>query len=212
MIKILEAFNVYDDTWKMTFYVVFAIAIMIGFAWTYFRMIKKEEIHKGKRNLKENIIYNHSDDLIEKIDYEPKKKDKNEEKIINYYDVYQNENKMHKISNNISSYISGEIDINDEHEFNQDIKITDKQETTVNYEIKDKQDDKNITYSYDFKSESSGKHLVDENNNSNNKNNNNNLNSKHNYHNNNKKYYYNKNHYYNNKKHKQNNNSNKTSN
>lgn len=95
MFNILETVDKYNDTWKMTFYFVAAIAIMIGLFWTIRQMIKKDASKQNK--LKENLIYNKSYDAIENDSLNKKKKDDN--RVINYYDVYQNENKIKKNEN-----------------------------------------------------------------------------------------------------------------
>ena len=88
MIYFLEQLNTYNDTWKMTFYFVFAIAILLGLFWTLYKMYKQDDLKKNK--LKENIIYNKPYDAIENMNISPKRKNN---KLQNHYDVYQNENK-----------------------------------------------------------------------------------------------------------------------
>ena len=73
MINILEAVDLYNDTWLLTFYFVLGISLLIGTAWTYYQMFVKGE--KKKQPLKENIIYNQSDDVIEHYDMYSKKKE-----------------------------------------------------------------------------------------------------------------------------------------
>ena len=90
MIYFLEEINTFNDTWKMTFYFVFAVVILLGILWTVLQMSKKEK----KTNLKENIIYNKSYDAIENVDVLPKRKHDDKLKMENHYDVYQNENKI----------------------------------------------------------------------------------------------------------------------
>ena len=74
MINILETVDLYNDTWLLTFYFVLGISLLIGTAWTYYQMFIKGE--KKKQPLKENIIYNQSDDVIEHYDMYSKKKEK----------------------------------------------------------------------------------------------------------------------------------------
>ena len=91
MLNILEVLNTYDDKWRMTFYFVAALAILIGFFWTYYQMYKNED--KNKKSSKEkNAIYDHPMDILEDIDLIPIKR-KEDTSIQNYYDVYQTENK-----------------------------------------------------------------------------------------------------------------------
>lgn len=92
MFNILETVDKYNDTWKMTFYFIAALAIMIGLLWTLYQMIKKDTSKQKK--LKENVIYNKSYDAIENENLTKNKKDSN--RVINYYDVYQNESKIKK--------------------------------------------------------------------------------------------------------------------
>ena len=63
MIYLLEALDYYKDTWSITFYFVAALALLIGSFWTYYQIFIKGE--KKREPLKENIIYNHSEDIIE---------------------------------------------------------------------------------------------------------------------------------------------------
>ena len=97
MIYFLEELNTFDDTWKMTFYFVAAIAILLGLFWTLYKMYKQDNL-KGNK-LKENIIYNKSYDAIENLNALPQKKQKIQTQIENYYDVYQNENRRQKCEN-----------------------------------------------------------------------------------------------------------------
>ena len=90
--NILDTVEVYSDTWKITFYFVASAAVLIGLLWTFYQIHKNEK--KNKNKLNENTIYNKSYDAIENENIEPKRKNKDSEnKIVNYYDVYQNENK-----------------------------------------------------------------------------------------------------------------------
>lgn len=99
MIKFIETVNYYKDTWDITFYFVVAVALIIGILWTVIKLNKNE-----KKALTENIIYNHSEDLIEQ--YEPNKKksresdtynnyviqNHNENDTVNYYDIKEEKN------------------------------------------------------------------------------------------------------------------------
>ena len=73
MIFILEAMDYYKDTWMITFYFVAALALMIGFIWTFIQYFGKNK----KEPLKENVIYNHEEDVFEKYDIELDKKKEN---------------------------------------------------------------------------------------------------------------------------------------
>ena len=64
MIKFLEAAVSYNDTWNLTFYFVAILALLIGGFWTYIKVFVSPV--KNKTALKENIIYQDSEDLIEK--------------------------------------------------------------------------------------------------------------------------------------------------
>ena len=72
--EILETVTSNNDTWSVTFYYVLVLVFLIGFFWTYLQVFVKPL--KKKRQLKENIIYQHSEDIIENsdIEYELKKK------------------------------------------------------------------------------------------------------------------------------------------
>ena len=94
MFEILDMINTYDDTWRMTFYFVAAVAILIGLFWTILQSEKQK-----KNDLNENTIYNKSYDAIERDDILLHKKriSKDKDEIQNYYDVYQSENKRKRI-------------------------------------------------------------------------------------------------------------------
>ena len=84
MINILETIT-YSDPWSLTFYYIAAIAILIGLFWTYIQVFVKKP-KKKKMDLKENVIYQHEDDMIEKSeDY--------------YEEKYSHSNKSNKSSN-----------------------------------------------------------------------------------------------------------------
>ncbi len=66
MIKFLETVQTYNDSsWQLTFYFVGILALLIGIFWTYMQVFVKKQKKNKKAPLKENIIYNHSDDVIE---------------------------------------------------------------------------------------------------------------------------------------------------
>ena len=91
MINILETVDLYDDTWLLTFYFVLGFSLVIGTAWTYYQMIIKGD--KAKKPLKENVIYNHPDDVIENYDTYPIKKQKlipiNNYQLNDYHNINQ---------------------------------------------------------------------------------------------------------------------------
>ena len=120
MIFILEALSYYEDTWNITFYYIVAVALLIGIGWTYYQVFIKGE--KKKEKLKENVIYNHSNDIIEDYDFEPKKK-KNLVPMNNYVikDFESKEEKV-KSDNDKDEYIN---EINKEI----DLSFEKKQET-----------------------------------------------------------------------------------
>ncbi len=72
--EILEAVTKNKDTWNVTFYYVLVLVFLIGFFWTYLQVFVKPL--KKKKTLKENIIYQHSEDIIEKSDIENELKKK----------------------------------------------------------------------------------------------------------------------------------------
>ena len=78
MFNIIEATKVvYNDTsWEMTFYYIATLAFLIGAFWTYYQVFIKSK--KKKEPLKENIIYNNSEDVIEETT-----KDRNKSKKCN---------------------------------------------------------------------------------------------------------------------------------
>ena len=78
--KILETVTTYNDTWSITFYYVLVLVFLIGFFWTYMQVFVKPL--KKKKQLKENIIYQNSEDVFEKFDRdnELKKKKKSTKK------------------------------------------------------------------------------------------------------------------------------------
>lgn len=54
----------YNDSWNVTFYYVTVLALLIGIFWTYMQVFVKG--NKGnKKPLKENTIYQQTDDVIE---------------------------------------------------------------------------------------------------------------------------------------------------
>ncbi|MDD6879811.1 MAG: hypothetical protein PUD59_06305 [bacterium] len=66
MFNIIEATTaVYNDTsWEMTFYYVATLAFLIGAFWTYYQVFIKSK-KKKKMIIKESIIYDNSEDVIE---------------------------------------------------------------------------------------------------------------------------------------------------
>ena len=64
--NILETVNTYKDTWNVTFYYILVLIILIAIFWTYIQVFVKP-LNK-KKNLKENVIYQHSEDIIENYD------------------------------------------------------------------------------------------------------------------------------------------------
>ena len=74
--EILETVTSNNDVWSVTFYYVLVLVFLIGFFWTYLQVFVKPL--KKKKPLKENVIYQHSEDIIEKsdVEYELKKKKK----------------------------------------------------------------------------------------------------------------------------------------
>lgn len=82
MFNILEVNSTFNDTWRMTFYFIVAIAILLGLLWTVFQLYKNDK----KKNTS-NEIYDKSYDAIEEDNI--KRKNKN----TNYYDVYQTSRK-----------------------------------------------------------------------------------------------------------------------
>ena len=80
MINLLETVKNYNDSWNLTFYFIGALALLIGAFWTYMQVFVKP--HKKKVVLKENVIYQNSEDTIEESTrkYEPKKTTKSKTK------------------------------------------------------------------------------------------------------------------------------------
>ena len=72
--NLLETVTSYKDTWNVTFYYVATLALLIGLFWAYMRVFVKP-LKKSTKKLEENIIYNHSEDVIED-DYKKTKKKK----------------------------------------------------------------------------------------------------------------------------------------
>ncbi|MBQ8891677.1 MAG: hypothetical protein IJ068_02300 [Bacilli bacterium] len=149
MIKFIEATvvnNNYNDNWSITFYFVALAAITISLIWTILKMNKQEK--KNNNQYKENTIYNKSEDLIENMDVFPKRKIK--ERIENYYDVYQNQNRQKSSGveeNPIDDYT--EYDINDKLEEDIDIKqnIEEKIEDDVDISKEEINEDEKVVES-----------------------------------------------------------------
>lgn len=74
MLEILEIVTGYRDNWNMTFYYILVLVLLAGFFWTYMQIIVKP-LGRKRAPLKENIIYNNPEDLIEK-DYNNERKKK----------------------------------------------------------------------------------------------------------------------------------------
>ena len=74
MLNILE--TVTNDNWEMVFYYVLVLILLIGLFVTYLQVFVKP--FSKKRPLKENIIFQHSEDVIEESfkDYKKSKKKK----------------------------------------------------------------------------------------------------------------------------------------
>ena len=90
MLNLLEVVGLYDDTWKITFYFVLAVAILLGLVWTVLQVYKND-----KKANKTNVIYDKSYDAIEESTNSKKSKKDNQE-VVNYYDVYQTAKKTSK--------------------------------------------------------------------------------------------------------------------
>ena len=73
MFNIIEVTTAtYNDTsWQMTFYYIATLAFLIGAFWTYYQVFIKSK--KKKQPLKENIIYNNPEDVIEEAGKNNKK-------------------------------------------------------------------------------------------------------------------------------------------
>ena len=164
MIKLLEISNQYSDTWNLTFYFVAAVVILIGIMWAYYQAFIKPD---KKKDLKENIIYNHSDDLIEKELF-PKKKKKLNDEPDNYYSVFSNTNKEiekneikeiekhdeqnEKINEEVENLVKDKDSslnennyiLKDKYELNGDIKFQNNQDDESNYDQKDQDEIKTI--------------------------------------------------------------------
>ena len=95
--EILEAVTSNKDVWSVTFYYVLVLVFLIGFFWTYLQVFVKPL--KKKKPLKENIIYQHSEDIIENsdIEYELKKK-KQTQKTNNSNKKKNNKNNKKKMN------------------------------------------------------------------------------------------------------------------
>ena len=90
MLHLIEiANNTYNDTWKMTFYYVLALAILLGLLWTVYKEYRNE-----KKAIKTNEIYDKPYDAIEEDVFLRKKgKTSKENQVTNYYDIYSVANK-----------------------------------------------------------------------------------------------------------------------
>ena len=73
MINLLDTVTQYTDSWNATFYYVAVLALLIGIFWTYLQVfVKPLGKKKKKEQLKENIIYHNSEDVIENYNYDKK--------------------------------------------------------------------------------------------------------------------------------------------
>ena len=70
MIELLEV--VANDEWSMVFYYILVLVLLIGLFIAYLQVFVKPLTKK--RPLKENIIYQHSEDIIEESSKDYKKK------------------------------------------------------------------------------------------------------------------------------------------
>ncbi len=102
MIYFLETTTKYSDNWSIAFYYLLALAILISIFWTYIQVFVKSL--KKKKDLKENVIYQNSEDIIENADKVPLKRKKldfekefayktNRNQREKYYEKVYNENK-----------------------------------------------------------------------------------------------------------------------
>lgn len=72
----------YNDSWNITFYYVTVLALLIGIFWTYFQVFVKGNDGR-KKTLKENTIYQQTDDVIETGSNYKKNTKTNSKKIAN---------------------------------------------------------------------------------------------------------------------------------
>ena len=79
MIKLLEVVETYNDTWQITFYYIMVLIFLVGIFWTYMQVFVKKA-KPQKKPLKENIIYQHSEDIIEESSKDYKKKSRRKKK------------------------------------------------------------------------------------------------------------------------------------
>ena len=93
MINILEAITTYNDDWQMTFYYIAVLVILGAIFWTYMQIFVFPLV-KRKIILKENIIYQHPEDIIENYDEKEKLK-----KIKKSSKKKKKESKKSKINN-----------------------------------------------------------------------------------------------------------------
>ena len=76
MIKFLEV--VAKDEWSMVFYYILVLVLLIGLFVAYLQVFVKPLTKK--KPLKENIIYQHSEDIIEESSKDYKKKSRRKKK------------------------------------------------------------------------------------------------------------------------------------
>lgn len=162
MIYLLEAVDIYNDTWLLTFYFVLSISIVIGTAWTCYQMFWKRDKKLLKTPLKENVIYNHSEDIIEYYEKYPKKREG--QKPINNYklrnfdtineDIFD-DSKEHMTTNNIieeHQYVEiAKPSDDDYNDINQIEKENETSKTNDDYNIKKKSKSKNYYRYRDYK-------------------------------------------------------------
>ncbi len=77
MLEFLEV--VTNDDFSMVFYYILVLILLIGLFWTYLQIFVMP-LSKKKKPLKENIIYQHSEDVIEESYRNYKKTKKNKKK------------------------------------------------------------------------------------------------------------------------------------
>ena len=84
MFNIIETVNSYSDTWNLTFYYILVLIILIGAFWAYLQIFIRP--FKKKKPLKENIIYQNTEDVIE--NYNDKNKYNKKNKYYKYKQYY----------------------------------------------------------------------------------------------------------------------------
>ncbi len=91
----------FDDSFTATFYYIAVLAILIGIFWTYFQVFVRGK-KKDKEDLKENVIYQNTEDVIEEASKDEyyRKKNKNKNRNYNYYTNNNNSNNNYKKNKN----------------------------------------------------------------------------------------------------------------